>query len=159
MMGWFERLLCKIFRYRNIRRGDVLLFRRFYLTPRSWSCVLLLHHYVSKDLDQHPHDHPWAFITWILAGGYVEETQTYEHDGVWVETKTRWPGALLYRAAKHTHRLTELLDPVAGSWSLVLSFGRHRDWGFHTPDGWVDWRTYNGLPPDYVAPLEDRSAA
>ncbi len=76
------------------------------------------------------HDHPWAFITLLLKGGYVEHTPT--------GSKIYHPGRLLYRPAKYVHRL-EIHQPC---YTLVVTFRKVRSWGFITKRGWVPWRQY-----------------
>lgn len=77
------------------------------------------------------HDHPWAFITFLLKGGYVEHTPT--------KSKVYGPLSLLYRPADYVHRL-EIHQPV---WSFVITFKKVRKWGFWTKTGWVEWFKYN----------------
>lgn len=76
------------------------------------------------------HDHPWAFITLLLKGGYVEHTEQ--------GSKVYGRGTILYRPARFLHRL-EIHQPV---WTLVITFRKTRQWGFQTPKGWVFWRQY-----------------
>ena len=76
------------------------------------------------------HDHPWAFITFLLKGGYVE----YTPNG----SKLYSRFSLLYRPANYIHRL-EIHQPV---WSFVITFRKVRDWGFITSKGWLHWSKY-----------------
>jgi len=105
-----------------------------YLIRRSlFSCkyfAVKLHHIRLSDYDCQ-HDHPWAFVTFLLKGGYVEHTPT--------GSKVHGRFSLLYRPAEYIHRL-EIHQPV---WSLVITFRKFRDWGFITPRGWVFWRDYD----------------
>ena len=43
---------------------------------------ITLHHFTAPDLSN-PHDHPYAFTSMILAGGYVEERWVRGPMGVW----------------------------------------------------------------------------
>ena len=76
------------------------------------------------------HDHPWAFITFLLSGGYVE------HNLKGSRVYSRF--SLLYRPAEYTHKL-EIHQPV---YTLVLTFKKVREWGFYTSKGWVKWWRY-----------------
>ncbi|MES2651289.1 MAG: hypothetical protein V4663_06085 [Bacteroidota bacterium] len=76
------------------------------------------------------HDHPWAFITFLIKGGYVE----YSDKG----SKLYSRFSLLFRKASYQHRL-EIHQPV---WSIVITFKKVREWGFITPKGWVKWFNY-----------------
>lgn len=86
-----------------------------------------VHHFTRGDLDPCFHDHPWRFVTLILAGGYMEV----------MPRGTRWrpPGTLLYRPAKHAHRV--VTDRPA--WSIVVTGQKVRRWGFYGNRGWRAW--------------------
>lgn len=54
-------------------QGELYL-RRFFMTPKTqWYCPRFLHYIALSDEGRDPHDHPGAFTTTILAGGYNEE--------------------------------------------------------------------------------------
>ena len=57
---------------------------------------LTLHHFTGPDVGD-PHDHPFAFTTTILAGGYIEE--------VWRRGKDGWTSRLVHRQAGTSHRV------------------------------------------------------
>lgn len=78
------------------------------------------------------HDHPWWFVTFILWRGYIEETPAGR--------RRLWPLTLHFRPAKWVHRV-ELIEGKPAL-TLVLRGSYTRQWGFHTPDGWVQWREY-----------------
>jgi hypothetical protein len=105
-----------------------------YLVRRSlFSCrffAIKIHQILLSDYDCQ-HDHPWAFFTFLIKGGYVEYTPT--------GSKVYGPGSLLYRPADYVHRL-EIHQPV---WSFVITFKKVRSWGFITSKGWVFWKDYN----------------
>jgi hypothetical protein len=69
---------------------------------------LTLHHFTGPDVGD-PHDHPYAFTTTILAGGYIEE--------VWRRSPGGWSSRLVHRevgsshrvGARTIHRIVELL--------------------------------------------------
>ena len=126
---WFRR---RLFNVRpEGRPGDVYL-RRWTLVRTGWG-KLCLHQFLRPDSDACLHDHPAAFLTLVLAGGYREVLP----GGV------RWrpPGTLLYRPATFRHRV----DVDRPSWSLVWFRRRERAWGFWTPAGWRAW--YPGMVP------------
>jgi hypothetical protein len=91
--------------------------------------ALKVHHILISDYDCQ-HDHPWAFVTLLLKGGYVEYTPT--------GSKVYGPLSLLYRPAEYVHRL-QIHQPV---WSLVITFKKVRPWGFITSKGWIFWKDY-----------------
>lgn len=85
------------------------------------------------------HDHPWPFVSLILAGGYYEQT----------EEGKRWYGAgsLLFRPATWRHRVVpkDGVEPL----TLVLTGPRVREWGFWTrAQGWIPWRRFGAAQDD-----------
>ena len=84
------------------------------------------------------HDHPWAFTTIILRGGYEEQ--------VGDELFVRKPGYIGYRPRTFEHRITRLLSDTAVT--LVLRGPNHDSWGFRTAIGKVDWQRYVSWPTD-----------
>lgn len=78
-----------------------------------------LHHWLSPDDDRAFHDHPWAFTTFVLKGGYVDESSAgSEH---------LQAGDVRHREAEHRH--TVYPDP-GGAWTLVVTGPKIRTWGF-----------------------------
>jgi hypothetical protein len=101
--------------------------------------AIKLHRILQSD-DACLHDHPWAFISFILCGGYVEESPHHSTIG---SNKHSWkrlygPGCILYRPARWAHRL-EIFQPAT---TLVITFKKTRQWGFFTPKGWIEWFKY-----------------
>jgi hypothetical protein len=119
----------KLYKKKVIQREDKkpYLVRYTLFTCRYFS--IKIHNILLSDHDC-LHDHPWAFITFLLGGGYVEYTPY----------KSRVYGrfSLLYRPAYYIHRL-EIHQPV---WSLVITFKKVREWGFWTRRGFVPWYKY-----------------
>lgn len=111
-----------------------LLTRYFIVRNRFFA--LYLHHLHTSDEDRALHDHPWSFVTFLLSSGYWEWTPSAPRIGSIRTWHRRF--SILYRPATWQHRL-ELVRPT---WSLVLRFSYVREWGFITPNGWMDWRSY-----------------
>lgn len=141
----------KFFQKKVITREDKKPYLiRFTLFPCRFFSVKV-HKILLSDYDCH-HDHPWAFISIILKGGYVEHVSEKViiymwddvHYGQPVETFVKTsrlygPGSILYRPAEFTHKL-EIHQPA---WTFVVTFKKVREWGFHTPKGWVKRFRYN----------------
>jgi hypothetical protein len=131
----------KLFAKRRYIGGesDPLLIR--WLIFRIPSFGIMLHKFCRSDYDRALHDHPWTFISFILKGGYYEES---DKGGSKV---LEWfgPGRVLYRPAEWKHRviLPENGNGLIPSWSLVIIFRRRRKWGFWLGDKWCWWRKYN----------------
>ena len=117
------------------------LTRYYMLGHRTSRWAVMLHRFHRSDMDRDLHDHPWAYWSLILTGGYWEVTP----DGAF-----HWyrPGRLLRRNATWRHRVA-LYSPAGPVWTLVLRFKYERTWGFHTDNGWVSFRDY-----DYEAGCE-----
>lgn len=115
--------------------SDIYL-SRLMLVKTSWLGVYL-HTIRRPDWARCQHDHPWAFVTCILRGGYVEE--------VGGQTFTRKPGYIGYRPRSFEHRITELLNGPA--LTLVVRFRNHDSWGFRLPTGVkMSWERYVKVP-------------
>ena len=131
-------------------QGEPYLIRR-----NLFECPLFsikLHKILKSDYDC-LHDHPWAFVSLILRGGYVEhrevevKEQYAEHivrvgaDGKCYKrvSKIYHPGQILFRNAEERHKL-EIHQPAT---TLVFTFKKVRQWGFWTKEGWVPFFEYN----------------
>jgi hypothetical protein len=114
--------------------GDPYLIRWAFNTPLGG---IKLHHILRSDEDRDLHDHPWSFLSIILAGGYWEWTQPA--GGVMLR---RWygPGSILWRPCPSIHRLE--LPAGKTAWTLVFTGPKRREWGFHTVCGFIPWFHY-----------------
>lgn len=93
-------------------------FTRFTVIKSRWGNIYL-HRLKAETPHPECHDHPWSFITLLIAGGYDEL-----HNGKW---QHRSPGNVLYRPANWSHNVV-----TSGiSWSVVATAAKTRDWGFH----------------------------
>lgn len=112
-----------------------------------------LHHVADADPGKDLHDHPWAFVTFILRGGYTEQTAQAREAVLLASFAERWPDTctsgverIWRRFSVHrmplnvAHRITSA-EP--GTWTLVLRGPTRRMWGFFIPDGWVSFKKYD----------------
>lgn len=117
----------------DIIDNDSVYMKRWRFVHTPWFGVRL-HNIVRSDKDRELHDHPFTFVSVILAGGYVEETV----DGRKVSYR---PGQVLVRSADVLHRLDLNRDQVTGreipAWTFVIRGPKVRQWGFLTHLGWV----------------------
>lgn len=97
--------------------------------------TLRVHHILRRDLDRHPHNHPWDARTIILKGWYREERDDGEH--------LREAGDTAEISASTFHRIVEVSE--GGVWTLFVTGPKLQSWGFRTEDGVVPWRTYLGV--------------
>lgn len=78
-----------------------------------------LHHWYASDDARYFHDHPWWFITFVLAGGYTDISPAGQQ-----VMKT---GSTCYRPAFHRH--TVQVNP-GGCWTFLITGPEIRRWGF-----------------------------
>lgn len=102
-----------------------------YTLAKFFGCAIYLHVFHRSDNNEF-HDHPWAFASLILWNGYLEETPKGR--------KRVWPGMILFRKAKHAHRV-ELVDSKKAI-TLVVRGRYYRQWGFFTKEGWMQWEEF-----------------
>lgn len=111
---------------------------RWYLIPRNPILNIYLHKFMRSDDDRALHDHPWANMSILLRGEYIEheilaggiEKRTHFKAGSW---RIRWSGKL-------AHRLELVNGPC---WTIFITGPRYRQWGFHCPlVGWVHWKKF-----------------
>lgn len=123
----------------SIGTGDIKLAERLVIKRAPEGCIYL-HRWLRSDPDEF-HDHPWDFCSVILAVGYWEVTAKGRQ---W-----RAPGSIVFRKARDRHRVElerdrSFLDqfdrPVPIS--IIFTGPERREWGFHTPKGFVPGREY-----------------
>lgn len=132
---------------------DCPLMRRWVLVTPLGS--IRLHHFLRSDADRHPHDHPWWFVTLVLAGEYDDyawsgdecawcgdtgKREVFDRDrpGTYeIECDAcdggRVPdlvdrlrrGSIRFRPALHRHQVK-----TDGCWTLVATGRNRRRWGF-----------------------------
>lgn len=109
--------------------------RRWWLIPRNKLFNIYLHQVLRSDDDRALHDHPWANISILLMGEYVEHT--IAAGGIHRRRMLR-RGDVKCRRARAAHRIE--IDGQA--WSLFITGPVVREWGFHCERGWVHWRAF-----------------
>lgn len=136
--------------YRDVADAQMTHWQRFV----SKLPGIYLHEFLRDDDDRALHDHPWASLSLLLFGSYIEHTVA---EGGIHQRRRFDQGALRFRGAKFTHRIELLASDVAVTvngrtrgqprrrtcWTLFIVGFRVRSWGFHCPArGWVPWRTF-----------------
>lgn len=155
---WFE-FNKRITIYRD---GKPYLKRHTLLTFGKWLSFKI--HTILQSDGECDHDHPWAFLTVILKGGYYEWTPVEQNDsgkyvsrlegtdGVLEDCHFHKPGSIMFRPAKWRHRLNltgvfknenddESFSLIPAT-TFVITGKVIRDWGFFTKDGWKIWTNY-----------------
>jgi len=117
------------------RISDEPYLERYYIFLKDridFPFNIFLHKFLKSDPDD-LHDHPWAFRTIILYGGYWEYTEKGKF----------WRPPLSYRyAAANTFHRVELDKDIPYCWTLFIPSKNYRDWGFKTKKGWIKHDEY-----------------
>ncbi len=103
---------------------------RWWLVKIPWGGIAL-HRMGAPDPRATLHDHPFAFVSLVLRGGYVERRRdplTLAVD----EHRVVRRGRVMRRTDAHSIR--ELLR--VPTWTLVLAGPHRRKWGFWEPRAW-----------------------
>lgn len=137
--------------YRDPAAGDGCGPVSFWRRPIAWliqrlGIAVRIHHIKRSDDDRAFHDHPRAYATLILSGGYCEVQPKYKDSIYCGETHTwRWPGTVLFRRARSWHRLVINPNPVAreNTWTLFITGPKTNSWGFLAePRYKIYWKEY-----------------
>lgn len=124
--------------------------KRWHLIPRNTWRNVYLHKIVGPDNEPYPHDHPWAFTSLILSGGYIEELYDFTPataskdcrmiDHAWENERYyklyAWPsihihekGHVVRRRSWHAHRIINLVTKP--TWTVILTGETKGQWGFY----------------------------
>lgn len=145
---------CKLYAHHIGTADDEYMRRYVLLHPFG---TIRLHGIQKPDQDPDLHDHPWDALCIVLRGGYTEERPMpgTRPDQLTFQRQHFEPGAINLLRATDPHRIVELDGPT---WTLVFTGKVIREWGFFTPCGWMDWRTYRSVKGDtdaYAARLAE----
>jgi len=115
-----------------IGSADDPFMLRWYVIPRNRFANVYVHKFLRPDDDRALHDHPWAFVSWLIKGEYLEYTDQPPNP----HTRRRW--SIAYRPAQFCHRvdLVNEYDRDGSSygprpaWTVIVTGPKIRDWGF-----------------------------
>lgn len=62
---------------REIRSSSGELYFRRYRIFECMKFAIYIHRIYRSDQDEHPHSHPWNFVSFILSGGYNDGKKNY----------------------------------------------------------------------------------
>lgn len=128
---------------RNINGKDESYLIRYTIITTPWFSIKLHKALLSDPEDCH--DHPWDYWSFIIKGGYQEQTMHIRcrmmpggivRKQVVYVNRTYRPGCLLKRKAHGMHRL--IIPEGKYSLSLILTFKKYRRWGFMKENHWTD---------------------
>lgn len=137
-----------------LRRGDGLAYLERWGIQAPAIGGIFVHRMGAPDPGTHLHDHPYAFVTIPLVGGYTEERAEARQAPRYAAIAEQFIDTALHGHREHrrtliprlfrldeAHRIVELDRAVV--WTLVLLGPRRRRWGFYMPGGWIDETTYD----------------
>lgn len=156
-MTLFHKTMDFLGRYRLIRdrRSGEDYLHRYYLflkDRKKFPINFVLHNIVRSD-DPIMHDHPWPFMTIILAGGYWEHTPLWNEDRTRFEDIRTWkgPGSVIIHKAEDLHWLE--LDNEQPAKTLFFMGPQEKAWGFiadkfdpNNANTWVEQNEYLETP-------------
>jgi hypothetical protein len=106
-------------------------YMRRYWFARLGPLQMRVHHICAEDPGRDVHDHPWPFRTFILRGSYVEQRGGVHYRGA---------GDTMVMGRGEFHRIAQVAD--GGAWTLFVTFGPRRGWGFKVGDAVVPHEEY-----------------
>jgi hypothetical protein len=120
---------------------NVLYMGRYIILNARWLHIRL-HHINAADPEPELHDHPAAFASIVLNGGYAEALPLTVNPCFDRRTGTEacrmlWcvAGSVALRHAATRHKIAAV---APDTWTLFIFLGRrHQWWGYYTPNGKV----------------------
>lgn len=109
--------------------GCEFLIRRTLV--KALGCKVLLHHFLPNGRDIDRHCHPASFLTVILKGSYVDDTENGR--------ELLKAGMVRWRRAEHQHTT---YTGSRGAWTLVFMARKRRPWGFYRDGFFYHWHEY-----------------
>lgn len=160
MFAWLARQFIKrvCVRKNEYRKGHLthadgsLYMGRWGLFETTWLSARV-HYIASDDYDRALHDHPWAFVSLVLSGGYEEIRPEVNDENNWMpqsdgslvevwHSSWRGAGSIAYRRPTDRHMVVGVRP---GTYTLFF-YGRARQWwGFYTRTGKVFWQDFGGM--------------
>lgn len=133
-------------------------FTKYHLNPDGeapWPFYPVLHRFTQPDSGDEYHDHPFAFRSVVLQGGYLEEVVTFENSKVFhpdgrvdlvskaqVTTISRLVGDSFIVPANHIHRIIEL--PQGECWTMIIAEPKVQEPAFYRiREGMLERRQWN----------------
>lgn len=116
-------------------RGEYFYMKRWWLL-RLGPLHIRVHNILSPDPGRDLHSHPWRFRTFILRGWYKEERASFPRKF------TRYAGDTSAMDRDEWHKITNISR--AGVWTLFVTIGKPKGWGFRVNGETVDHEKYTG---------------
>lgn len=158
--------------YTHLWHGDGTPYmERYWLVPYSYAgklgflrhpfgwllqkldIAVRIHWIATEDKDRHLHDHPWAFLSVVLKGSYLERrpvkiSPCFVAEQELTFAKQRRAGSVAFRWWTDRHAIA-VVSP-GGVWTLFISFPVKQWWGFYTKQGKVYYRDYESVHNSHI---------
>jgi len=129
----------------NSDRPEPYLVRSIVFKSKMF-CIYI-HRFLKSDKVV-PHDHPWPFFTWIIAGKYLEMLYKLSNGNTKLNKYcNRKTGSIVFRRADDIHRV--VVDnslPIERKREAVLSVcfigPREQEWSFYDKDLVIPWTEF-----------------
>ncbi len=109
---------------------------RLHIIKTPWFAICL--HWINKpDAEPYLHDHPVSFLSIILRGAYIEDRRLLPAPTKYGKVCRRYN--FIHASPFDQHRIVWVAPRTL---TLCFMGPKRREWGFHTPKGWVYWRDY-----------------
>lgn len=125
-MGW-----C-LWRWTDVPSGFIV---RLHVLKTPWFAICI-HWLNAPDPEPYLHDHPVTFLSLILRGGYTEYRNTTKP----IDIRNHVRFNFIRASIQDRHTIVQVKP---GTITLCFMGPKTREWGYHTPDGWVYWKDYN----------------
>lgn len=104
---------------------------RRWVIPLPFGFSIRYHDFTPEHVDTDAHSHPWWFVTFVISGEY-DDYSSEDVDFLRI-------GSVRFRPRNHVHRVA---ISNRGCKTIVFTGRHHKNWGFYTPDGYMDAATY-----------------
>lgn len=122
------------------REDNEPYLERYYVflkNRRRFPFNVFIHKFLKSDPDD-VHDHPWAYATLILKGGYYEWIPQFDDLGKMTCEIRKWRGPGHFRiCSPNSYHRIELKDGVT-AWTMFMPGPYKREWGFLVNDKWIE---------------------
>lgn len=124
-----------IWRWTDVPTGYIV---RLHVIKTPWWAICV-HWLNTPDPEPYLHDHPVSFLSILLKGAYSDKR--YDSHFCYCGKPHRMHRHFNFIRATDKHTI----DWVSAGGAVTLCFmgPKVREWGFHTPEGFMGWKDYN----------------
>ncbi len=118
-----------------------LHFKRWQILSTPWFSIYI-HGIYKADEDEHLHDHPWNYFSFIL-WGYFTEISAMPYGNDQPKETLMHPFSFVKRKAETFHKIKKLHS--TSIYTLFIIGKRKRNWGYSYKGGWIENSEYRKL--------------